>query len=131
MNWMKELEEARQYAKAAEGMKENRKVDNETLYHIICLSVEKYLATLTGMLNYIPMHSGLTFVVRELGKKMEMPSGFLDETRFLNSFMTYCSLDFEKPKEISESDLLRMVTFLTQMADFTGKMAVKFIKDEN
>jgi len=45
--------------------------------------------------------------------------------------MTYCSLDFEKPKEISEADLGRMVAFLTQMADFTGKMAVKFTINEN
>ncbi len=117
--WKKDFEEAHQYAKAAEGMMLNGKVDNETLYHIICLSVEKYTATLAGMLNYIPMHSSLTFVVRELGKKMELPKNFMDETRFLNSFMTYCSLDFEKPKEISEADKERMIVFLNEIKSFT------------
>jgi len=121
--WNKDLEEAHQYAQAAEGMRQNGKVDNETLYHIICLSVEKYTATLAGMLKYIPMHSSLTFVVRELGKKMELPKNFMDETRFLNSFMSYCSLDFEKPKEISEADKERMMIFLYQLKEFTEEKA--------
>ncbi|MFA9388954.1 MAG: hypothetical protein ACERKD_04060, partial [Prolixibacteraceae bacterium] len=62
MDWKKDLLEAEQYAKAVDGMVINKKVDNETLYHIICLSIEKLTDSLSGMLNYIPMHSGLTFV---------------------------------------------------------------------
>jgi hypothetical protein len=123
MDWGKELEKARLYAKAVDGMLINRKFDNETLYHIICLSIERYTSTLAYMLNYIPMHSGLSFVVRELGKKMELPSNFIDEARFLNSFMTYCSLDFEQPKVISEPDLARMVAFLTELKLFTEEKA--------
>lgn len=123
--WHKDLEEAHQYALAAEGLKINGKVDNETLYHIVCLSVEKYTASLAGMLNYIPMHSSLTFVVRELGKKMELPTYFMDESRFLNSFMTYCSLDFEKPKEISEADKERMFAFLKDLKVFTQEISNK------
>ena len=114
---------ARLYAKAVYGMLKNRKFDNETLYHIICLSIEGYTLTLAYMLNYIPTHSGLTFVVRELGKKMNLPTHFVDEARFLNSFMTYCSLDFEEPKKVSESDLKRMISFLTDIKVFTEEKA--------
>jgi hypothetical protein len=126
MEWNKDLNEARQYARAVEGMRKNGKVDNETLYHILCLSVEKYAAALTNMIDYIPMHSSLTSVMRELGKKMELPLHFLDETRFLNGFMTYCSLDFEKPKLISGDDMARMASFLDELANFTENKASAF-----
>jgi hypothetical protein len=124
INWKNELEEGILYSRAAEGLKKNRKVDNETLYHIICLSVEKFLASLAGMVNYIPMHSGLTFVARELGKKMEFPENYFNEVRFLSGFMTYCSLDFEKPKVISEVDLARMIGFMADLKNFTQSRAI-------
>lgn len=123
INWKNELEEGVLYSKAAEGLKNNKKVDNETLYHIICLSVEKFLASLSGMVNYIPMHSGLTFVARELGKKMEFPENYLNEVRFLNGFMTYCSLDFEQPKVISDTDIDRMITYMVDLKIFTEDKA--------
>jgi hypothetical protein len=131
MDWSKDLKDAHLYARTAKGMKESRKVDNETLYNIICLSVEKYTATMAGMVNYIPMHSGLSFVMRELSKKMEVPQHFLEETRFLNGFMTYCSLDFEKPKEISESDLQRMVMFLNDLCSFVENKALTISSFKN
>lgn len=119
MDWKKDLSEAKQFARAVDGMIINRKVDNETLYHIICLSVEKFTSSLAGMQNYIPMNSGITFIFRELKKKMDFPENFMSEARFLNGFMTYCSLDFEKPKHISESDLTRMVGFLNELELYT------------
>jgi hypothetical protein len=125
MDWKKELKEAHLYSKAAKGLYKNQKIDNETLYHIISLSVEKYLASLAYMINYIPSHSGLSFVVRELGKKMDMPSHFTDDVRFLNGFMTYCSLDFEQPKPISGADIDRMVRFLNDIEKFTGERSLQ------
>ena len=119
MSWKQDYYEAGQYAKAVDGMVHNKKVDNETLYHILCLAVEKYTAALSDMLNYIPMHSGLTFIFRELNKKLELPSHFLDEVKYLNGFMVYCSLDFVKPKPVSDDDVSRMVIFLNELAAFT------------
>jgi len=119
MDWKKDLNEAKQYARAVDGMIINRKVDNETLYHIICLSVEKFTSSLAGMQNYIPMNSGITFIFGELKKMMDFPENFMGEARFLNDFMTYCSLDFVKPKEVSEVDLGRMVGFLGELELYT------------
>ncbi|MDA3928538.1 MAG: hypothetical protein PF541_06225, partial [Prolixibacteraceae bacterium] len=82
MNWKNDYDEGIRYAIAVKGMAKKNKVDNETLYHILCLSVEKITASLTSILNYIPMHSGLSFIFRELNKKSELPSHFLDEVRF-------------------------------------------------
>jgi hypothetical protein len=118
MDWKKDLNEAKQYARAVNGMIINRKVDNETLYHIICLSVEKFTSSLAGMQNYIPMNSGITFIFRELKKMMDFPENFMGEARFLNGFMTYCSLNFEKPKFISETDLTRMIVFLCELESY-------------
>lgn len=125
MNWKNEYDEGLQYAVAVKGLVDKNKVDNETLYHILCLSVEKMTACLTGMLNYIPMHSGLTFIFRELAKKMELPDHFLNEVRFLNGFMTYCSLDIEEPKEISQADMMRMVKFLNELISYTDQSIEK------
>lgn len=49
---------------------------------------------------------------------MDFPENFMGKARFLNGFMTYCSLDFEKPKFISEADLTRMVIFLSELKLF-------------
>jgi hypothetical protein len=125
MNWDKDLNDACLYASAAKGMKKNQKIDNETLYHIICLSAEKFASSLASMVNYIPMHSGLTFVMRELAKRMELPPTFVNETKFLNSFMVYCSLDFQKPKDISDDDVDRMIKFVNELKFFTAKRAVE------
>ncbi len=121
MDWNKEFKDACLYARTAKGMNKSQKVDNETLYHIICLSVEKFTAALASMVNYIPMHSGLTFVMRELSKKMELPANFVEETKFLNSFMVYCSLDFQTPKEITQENIERMLLFLDELNGFVDK----------
>jgi len=47
------------------------------------------------------MNSGITFIFRELEKKMDFPDNFVQEARFLNGFMTFCSINFVRPKEIS------------------------------
>ena len=126
MEWKKEYAEALQYTNAAKGMVENNKVNNETLYHIICLAIEKYTSALSALVNYIPMHSGLNFIFRELSKKMDMPDWFITEVRFINGFMSYCSLEFEQPKVISDPDLSRMVVFLNDIKQFTeNKMALE------
>jgi hypothetical protein len=119
MNWEKDYNEALQYASAAEGMAKSKKLDNETLYHVICLSIEKFTSAIAAKVNYIPAHSGLNLIFRELAKKIEIPDTFHTEVRFINGFMTYCSLDFEEPKPISQNDLTRMITFLEQLKGFT------------
>lgn len=118
MDWKKDFNEAQQYAKTAEGMISNQKVNNETLYHIICLAIEKFTAALAAKVNYIPMHSSLGQVFKEIGKKTEIPESFIPEIRFINSFMTYCSLEFREPKTISHDDMKRMIIFLQNLKDF-------------
>jgi hypothetical protein len=121
MDWEKDYTEALQYAKTAEGMVTNNKVNNETLYHIICLAIEKFTAALAAKVNYIPMHSALGLVFKEIGKKTEIPESFTPEIRFINSFMTYCSLEFREAKAISNDDLNRMNLFLVQLQDFCSQ----------
>lgn len=121
MNWEKDYTEALQYSKTAEGMVANQKVNNETLYHIICLAIEKFTAALAAKVNYIPMHSSLGQVFKEIGKKTDIPESFIPEIRFINSFMTYCSLEFKEPKTISHDDMKRMVIFLQNLKDFSKK----------
>jgi hypothetical protein len=115
MNWENEYNEALQYEKAAKGMAFTEKVDNETLYHIICLAIEKFTSSLAAKENYIPVNSALNLIFRELGKKVEIPVTFYTEVRFINSFMTYCSLEIQEPKQISGNDIKRMLKFLDSL----------------
>lgn len=118
MDYNKEYEEGLKFAKAANGMLINKKVDNETLYHIISLSIEKFASSLAYKMNYMPEHSGLGFLFRGLKGKMEIPESFINEVRFLNGFMTYCSLEFMEPKPINQTDVTRMITFMNDLKSF-------------
>lgn len=124
MDWEKEYTQALQYAKAAKGLVGADKVNNETIYHIICLSVEKCVAAMAAKVNYIPMHSALNLVFREISKKVEIPDTFYSEVRFVNSFMTYCSLEIRQPKPISNGDITRMIKFLNDLFDLHRNVKV-------
>jgi hypothetical protein len=118
MEWKIDFEEAEKYYSATVGLYNNKKVDNITLYHILCLSVEKYAAVLSSLVEYLPEHSSLTFVFREVGKKMEIPAEFTDEVRFLNRFMNYCSLDIQEAVPVSNEEMERMISFLKRLQKF-------------
>lgn len=113
---------AQKYAKTVRGMAANGKIDNETLYHILCLSVENLASALAAKLNYIPEDSELSSIFFELKLKLTLPESFLTEVQFLNQFMTYCSLEFEKPKKITDADKMRMISFMNDLEIFTEEI---------
>jgi len=121
MDWKKDYAEGLQFASTAKGMLNKAKVDNETLYNIIALAIEKYTSALASKLNYIPMNSSLVYIFKELSRKTSIPSHFIDEASFMNRFMIYCSLDIVPAKAISKDDVLRMITFMDEVASFTEK----------
>ena len=121
MDWEKEHSEGLQFASTAKGMLNKEKVDNETLYNIIALAIEKFTSALASKMNYIPMNSSLVFVFRELSRKTDIPAHFVDEASFMNRFMTYCSLDIVPVRTISKDDVLRMFAFMDEVSLFTEK----------
>ena len=120
MEWEKDYNDAIQFSKKARNFAAKGIVDNETLYHLISMSIEKYASALASSVNYMPEHSGLGFIFRALKEKMEIPPDFLDEIRFLNGFMTYCSLDFEEPRKLSDADINRIFDFEARLQTFCG-----------
>ena len=52
---------------------------------------------------------------------MEIPESFLTESRFMNKFMNFCSLEIMDTPEPKPSDLLRMLIF----TDNVKKLAEK------
>ncbi|MBN2615534.1 MAG: hypothetical protein JXR71_07540 [Bacteroidales bacterium] len=126
MDWKKEYSEGLQFASTAKGMQNKEKVDNETLYNIIALAIEKFTSSLASKLNYIPMNSSLVFIFRELSGKINIPAHFIDEASFMNRFMIYCSLDIVPVKAISKADVLRMIAFMDEVASYTEKQEGAF-----
>lgn len=123
MSWIEDYNEGAQYATTAKGMMEKERVNNETLYNIIGLAIEKYTSSLASVVNYIPMNSSLVFIFKELSRKMSIPSHFVEEASFMNRFMTYCSLDIVPAKNISHEDIIRMKDFMEEVAVYTKKQA--------
>lgn len=118
MKWSTDYQAACNYRDAAKGLWEKKKVDNETIYNIVSLAVEQYASTLTSWLNFMPVHSGLVSVFRELKKRVDMPEHFTDQVRFLNKFMTYCSLDIMPKVEISDEETAQMLIFMEELGQF-------------
>lgn len=118
MKWNQEFTEASQYALAAKGLYQNKKIDNQTLYHIVSLSVEQYAAAMASYLGFIPVHSGLSSVFREINGKVELPIHFIEQVRALNRYMTYCSLEISDPIPISDEEMKKMIDFMDEFGQF-------------
>ena len=119
MDWKKEFSEGKQYASTAQGMQKKGLVDNETLYNIISLAIERYTSALSSKTNYIPMNSTLVHIFKELSERISLPIHFVEEASFMNRFMVYCSLDVVPVKAISAADITRMIRFMNEVASFT------------
>jgi len=114
MEIVKAYNDAVSYHVAVKGLWARRKVDNETIYNIVSMAIEQYSLALTWHIGFIPVHSGLTSVFRELKKRIHLPDYFIEQVRFLNRFMVYCSLDRIASIDLSDDDISRMILFLDE-----------------
>ena len=66
--------------------------------------------------------SSISYMIRELKKKYDVPESFTDDSRFFNRFMNMCSLDIVEVKEPNDEELLRLVEFLEQVKVWTENL---------
>ena len=121
--WKKYSKEGRDYLKAAFGAYSNKKLGNSVIYNLIGLSIESYLTALCMKLNILPEHSSIGSMLHILKKHVEVPETFTTESRFMNRFMNFCSLDVCDVKEPENSDVLRMLNFMGNVRDFAEETA--------
>ena len=121
-DWLRYYNEANSYAKAAFGSYKNSRLGNQVVYNLIGLSLENYLTALCMKLDVLPVHSSIGSMLSLLGRKMPVPEKFKEESRFINRFMNFCSLEIFEPKEPTKEDLERMLIFTTDIHKFCSNI---------
>lgn len=118
-DWKKYYDEAASYSKAAFGAFNKKKLGGHVVYNLIGLAIENYLTALCMKFDILPEHSSIGSMLHLLKKQIEIPESFPAESRFINKFMNFCSLEVLETPEPSESDLSRMLSFTENIKIFT------------
>jgi len=124
-NWTKYMDEANSYAKAAVGSYNKEKLGSLVVYNVLSMAVENYLTALCVRTGELPEHSGITAILKQIGKKMEVPEEFLVEARFINRFMNFCSLEVLETLEPTREELSRMLDFTNALKEFCNATLVE------
>ena len=109
--WEKYYNEAASYSKAAFGAFNKNLLGSHVIYNLIGLSIENYLTAICVKFNILPEHSSIGSMLHLLKKQVEIPESFAAESRFMNRFMNFCSLEVLETPEPGNSDLVRMLSF--------------------
>lgn len=118
-NWNEVWEEGLDYAKTIKRLDPNNtKLDNHTIYNMVCMACESMLTAIIGMYGEMAEHSTVSGMLRVLGTKTEVPDNLIAQSRFLNRFNTYCSLDSIPAKEITKEDIIKMKDFILSVGPF-------------
>ncbi len=118
-DWEKYYNEASSYSKAAFGAFNKKKLGGHVIYNLIGLAIENYLTALCMKFNLMPEHSSIGSMIHLLKKQVEIPESFGAESRFMNKFMNFCSLEVMETPEPKTSDLVRMLSFTEDVKNFT------------
>lgn len=115
MEWVSYYTEAADYYKAAKGAEHKKTLGNLVIYNVVAMSIENYMTCLLMKTGFIPKHSSISGMLRELKKLYDVPEVFQSEVRFLNRFMNFCSLDFTPVIVPTDEEVTRMLEFLTSL----------------
>jgi len=118
MEWKSYYTEGADYYKAALGATRKNTLGNLVIYNVVSMSVENYMTCLLMKTGFIPEHSSISGMHRELKKLYEVPEGFHTEIRFLNRFMNFCSLEVAPVIVPTDEEVTRMIQFLSLLKDW-------------
>ncbi len=124
-NWEKYIDEGNSYSKSAFGSFNKGKFGSQVVYNLLSMGIENYLTALCIKAGSLPEHSGITAMLRQVDKKIEVPEIFHEEARFVNSFMNFCSLEVFEPKDPTRADLTRMLGFTDDLKRFCNEKLVQ------
>lgn len=104
------------------GLKKSRPFGNTVYYNLIGLALEAFLTAATVKEDFLPEHSSISGMIRELRKKYEVPEHFTGESRFFNRFMNMCSLEVTPEIIPTDEELQRLVVFLKDVRMWTESL---------
>jgi len=120
MEWESYYLEAADYYKAALGASKKNTLGNLVIYNVVAMSIENYMTSVLMKSGFIPEHSSISSMYRELKKNHNAPEEFHAEVRFMNRFMNFCSLEPTPEIVPTDEEIKRMVSFATSLKDWTN-----------
>jgi len=124
--WSGYLNEGVSYYNATVGgIKKGRKFGNVVYYNMIGMALESFLTAAITKDGFLPEHSSVSSMLRELKKKYDVPEEFTTESRFFNRFMNMCSLEVMEMKEPTDEDIQRLVDFTANVKTWTEALLEK------
>jgi len=112
--------EATDYYKAALGASRKNTLGNLVIYNVVAMSIENYMTSVLMKSGFIPEHSSISSMYRELKKNHNAPEEFHAEVRFMNRFMNFCSLEPTPEIVPTDDEIKRMVRFATSLKEWTS-----------
>lgn len=120
MEWKSYYLEAADYYKTAFGAAQKRRLGNLVIYNLVAMSIENYMTSVLMKSDFIPEHSSISSMYRELKKNHNAPEEFHAEVRFMNRFMNFCSLEPTPEIVPTDEEISRMVNFATSLKEWTS-----------
>jgi HEPN domain-containing protein len=118
MEWESYYKEAADYYKAALGAAEKKTLGNLVIYNIVAMSIENYMTSVLMKSGFIPEHSSISSMYRELKKNHDAPEAFHAEVRFMNRFMNFCSLEPTPEVIPTDEEIKRMIDFASSLQEW-------------
>jgi len=119
MEWKSYYLEAADYYKTAYGAAQKKRLGNLVIYNLVAMSIENYMTSVLMKSDFIPEHSSISSMYRELKKNHNAPEEFHAEVRFMNRFMNFCSLEPAPEIVPTDKEITRMINFATSLKEWT------------
>lgn len=91
--------------------------NNELLYNIVSMSMERMLVSLLLYHNKMPLSETVSGLIRELKEVVEWPEEFRSEVRWLNKFVHLCSLDPTPMKVPNEEEMKKVMRIAKEVKE--------------
>lgn len=79
------------------------KYNNEMIYNIACMAIEKFVMSYLGTIKSLPYNHTLTDLAEAMEQHVEMENGFYDTMKKLDSYQMICAFDTYDKKEIDKN----------------------------
>ncbi|MDP2888110.1 MAG: hypothetical protein Q8P34_03970 [Bacteroidota bacterium] len=129
MEWESCYKEAGDYYLAALGASKKKTLGNLVIYNVVAMSIENYMTCILMRSGFVPEHSSISSMYRELKKNHNAPEGFHAEVRFMNRFMNFCSLEVSPVLIPTDEEISRMIIFVSSLKEWIE--SILFTEPEN
>ena len=80
------------------------------IYHILCLSIEKFLMGIFCYHKAIPQHNTLSSMAQEAAALVELPEGLIEQVQLLDNVLNLCDPNTPLQMMLTESQIQTMLT---------------------